>query len=249
MYCFFLAFLYTFLQKFHSLFDCFICMNISTITALDISKSYIQGNRRIAVLSGVCITFEQGKSYAITGRSGSGKSTLLHLLAGLDEPDSGSIRLQEQSGSIKSDFLGDLGIVFQRPYLLYELSVIENIVIKKIIQGAFSKQDVAQAENLLEEIGLKEIIQTPCHTLSGGEQQRIALLRALYMQPPFLLVDEPTAHVDDQTAQKIVELLLMYKEKYNIGLIIVTHDERIARQMQFHYELSSGVLQNIKNGF
>ena len=222
-------------------------MNISTITALNISKSYIQGNRTISVLSGVCITFEQGKSYAITGRSGSGKSTLLHLLAGLDAPDSGTITLKKQSGSIKQDFLGALGIVFQRPYLMYELSIIENIVIKKIIQGTFEEQDSVRAQDLLEEIGLKEIIQTPCHTLSGGEQQRIALLRALYTQPPFLLVDEPTAHVDDQTAQKIVELLLMYKKKYNIGLIIVTHDQRIARQMQFHYELSSGVLKMVEN--
>lgn len=224
-------------------------MNISKITALNISKSYIQGNRTISVLSSVFITFEQGKSYAITGRSGSGKSTLLHLLAGLDVPDSGTITLQEQSGSIKHDFLGALGIVFQRPYLIYELSIIENIVIKKIIQGSFEEQDSARAQDLLEEIGLKEIIQTPCYALSGGEQQRISLLRALYTQPPFLLVDEPTAHVDDQTAQKIVELLLMYKEKYNMGLIIVTHDERIARQMQFHYELSCGTLKRIERGF
>ncbi len=221
-------------------------MNISMITAFDISKSYIQGNRTISVLSDVCAIFAQGKSYAITGRSGSGKSTLLHLLAGLDSPDSGIISLQEQSGAIRSDFLGALGIVFQRPYLIYELSVIENIVIKKIIQGSLQASDVTRAQDLLAEIGLKDIIKTPCHALSGGEQQRISLLRALYTQPPFLLVDEPTAHVDDQTAQKIVELLLMYKKKYNIGLIIVTHDERIARQMEFHYELSSGALKKIE---
>ena len=246
MYCFFLAFLYTFLQKFHPIFGYFTCMNISTITALDISKSYVQGNRRIAVLSAMSIVFDQGKSYAITGRSGSGKSTLLHLLAGLDAPDSGSIVLQDQSGACKKDFLGSLGILFQRPYLLYELSVLENIIIQKIIQGSVEAQDFAHARSLLEEIGLQEIIDTPCHALSGGEQQRIALLRALYMQPPFLLVDEPTAHVDDQTAQKIVELLLVYKKKYNIGLIIVTHDERIASQMEYHYKLSSGALEKIE---
>ena len=224
-------------------------MNISTITALDISKSYIQGNSKISVLSGVCATFEQGKSYAITGRSGSGKSTFLHLLAGLDSPDSGKIVFKDQAGSMKTEFLGDLGIVFQRPYLVYELSVLENIVIKKIIQGSLCVQDRIHASNLLEEIGLQESLQTPCYALSGGEQQRIALLRALYTQPPFLLVDEPTAHVDDYTAQKIVELLLMYKKKYNIGLIIVTHDQRIADQMECHYQLSSGGLKRIERGF
>lgn len=220
-------------------------MSMSIITALDISKSYIQGLAKVSVLSGVCATFEQDKSYAITGRSGSGKSTFLHILAGLDEQDSGTITFQDQSGFVKTGFLGDLGIVFQRPYLIYELSVIENIVIKKIIQGTFSAQDSIQAQELLEEIGMKEIMQTPCSVLSGGQQQRVALLRALYTKPSFLLIDEPTAHVDDQTAQAIIELLLMYKKKYNIGLIIVTHDERIARQMEIHYELSSGVLKRI----
>lgn len=220
-------------------------MNTSTITALDISKSYIQGNRTIPVLSGVCASFEQGKSYAITGRSGSGKSTLLQLLAGLDNPDSGSITFKNQFGIIEKDFLGSLGIVFQRPYLLYELSVIENIAIKKIIQGSFCQQDVERVCMLLEEIGLQESIKTPCYGLSGGQQQRIALLRALYTKPPFLLVDEPTAHVDDYTAQQIVELLLMYKEKYGIGLIVVTHDTRIAGHMEICYELASGNLKTV----
>ena len=170
------------------------------------------------------------------GCSGTGKSTLLHMMAGIDRPTSGTIALGDRiisclAFSQKIEFLQkSVSIVLQQPYLINELTVLENVMLKDIIANGVTSESKDRALQLLHEVGLDSKAHCLPSTLSGGQQQRIAILRAIFQVPHFLLADEPTGNLDEQSGEQIINLLLHYKKKYGMGLIISTHDIKITQQ-------------------
>lgn len=221
----------------------------NNLRVLDLYKSYTQANVTVQVLSGITASFAQGRSYAITGMSGSGKSTLIHLLAGLDQPTRGVVLYNNQDinsfgENQKSDFLNkSLGLVFQYPYLIKELTILENVMVKGLIAKTTTSDCADQALALLHEVGLKEKAYAYPGQLSGGQQQRVALARALMNKPAFLLADEPTGNLDQKTAFSILGLIKNAQQEWGMGLIISSHDAVISQQMDEVYEVINGLLE------
>ncbi len=218
--------------------------NLLTIALNLISKEFKTFNGHETILQDISITFTQGDSYAIQGKSGSGKSTLLHIIAGLDTPTGGSVtyRLQNDTPSAINP-PPRFGLVFQKPYLIKELSIIENILLPQLIAGIPEKQAHEHAMHLIEAIGLLAKAHIPVPALSGGQQQRVAVARALSTYPPFIIADEPTGNLDPETGQAIIDLLCVYQKKYSIGIILNTHDRSIAEQMAHRYVIENGALR------
>lgn len=213
--------------------------NLSVIFSMhNVSKFFMQAEKKVKVLDHASFDFYQGQSYALMGKSGSGKSTCIHLLAGIDIPSSGNIFFADQAvqNFLRYDsvhfFQKNIGLVFQQPHLMQELTVLENVMLKKSIHNQVTKRDIFKAKKLLDEVGLLDKAQAYPHMLSGGQQQRVALLRAVFMQPLFLLVDEPTGNLDKDTSAGIISLLKYYQQKYKMGLIVCTHDNLVAKNMQ-----------------
>jgi lipoprotein-releasing system ATP-binding protein len=223
-------------------------MNKNALSLHNVYKSYAQAAAVIGVLKGVNATFEQGASYAITGISGSGKSTLIHLLAGLDEPTSGQVSYNGASLATLRDYKKSLflnksiGLVFQYPYLIKELTVLENVMLKGLIAGRPTKACQDDAHVLLEQVGLAEKASVYPGQLSGGQQQRVALARALMNKPDFLLADEPTGNLDVQTGTTIINLILDAQKTWGMGIIICSHDAYVAQKMNVILELRNGTL-------
>ena len=203
----------------------------------------------VVALQDITVSFAQGISYALMGVSGSGKSTLLSLLAGLDTPTSGLILYNNRSLAVfssveRQQFLAStLGLVLQKPHLLQELTVLENVMIKGLIQGLSYKQAAERAHELLVQLSISDKAYSMPATLSGGQQQRVALARALFTSPAFLLADEPTAHVDSQTKHAILSFLLAYCATHSVGLIISTHDHEVASALDHVLCITNGQLQ------
>jgi ABC-type lipoprotein export system ATPase subunit len=203
------------------------------VLAHELSKSYQVGTQVISVLHKVQASFMAGSSYAITGASGSGKSTLLHLLAGLDAPDSGTIeRIVER-----------FGILFQMPYLIDELSVMENIELQGLVAGMAKKEAREQTAKLLAQVGLQGLEDRRPSSLSGGQQHRASLVRALIGQPRLIFADEPTGNLDAETGTLILNLLLYYQQQHDACLIISTHDTSIMQAVDHVLRLENGILQ------
>lgn len=208
-----------------------------TLVAQNISKSFKQGTSELTVLHQVNAAFSAGKTYGIKGLSGSGKSTLLHILAGLDSPSQGAVLLDGISYADMSDAQvirtrnEHIGLVFQLPYLIKELSVIENIMMPQLVGGKSYEEARAHAASLLQRVGLQEKSDALSFSLSGGQQQRIAILRALINKPLFLLADEPTGNLDAKTAAGIVDFLLECHAQWGMGMIISSHDPYLAQRM------------------
>ena len=223
-------------------------MLTSTIETQNLSKQYGRGSKALHVLQDISVTFQQGRSYAVTGVSGSGKSTFLHLLGGLDKPTKGivlfdSIDIFSCSPHELDRFRNQsIGFVFQFHYLISELTVLENVMVPGLI--ARERRRVAQnrAEQLLEHVSLSEKLYAYPHQLSGGQQQRAAVVRALFNKPRFLLADEPTGNLDAEHAQTIVDLLLMCQKEWGTGLIISTHDRAVYGQMETVLQVHDGQL-------
>lgn len=213
-----------------------------------IKKSFYMDQNPVQIFNRISYDFHQNKSYAIAGISGSGKSTLINILGGMDHPTQGSVYfnnfdINEFDNIQKKIFLNEtIGIVFQEPYLIKELSVIENIILKAHVN---KKYDINFAYQLLNEIGLSDKADQYPIELSVGQQQRIAILRALFNKPKFLLADEPTANLDDATKKDIVNLLLGYMVKWGMGLIITTHDQYIINLCHEKLQLTNGLLINL----
>lgn len=227
-------------------------MNINNLLCQEVSKSYQQGEGFLPVLHDITVSFCPSSSYAITGVSGSGKSTLLHLLAGLDTPAQGAVLFNNVdintfSSQQKNAFLNkSIGLVFQSPYLIKELSALENVMLKGLIAGKNFADCKKGAQDLLCTVKLEDKLAAYPGQLSGGQQQRVALARALMNKPIFLLADEPTGNLDENTAGEILEFLLQIQKEWGLGLIISTHDSYIAKRMQIIYEIQNGLLQ-VKN--
>ena len=194
------------------------------MNVVDLRKSFIAPNgERLEVLRGVNFSAADGESIAITGPSGSGKSTLLHLLGGLETADHGTITVNGASEQRKS-----IGFVFQFHYLLPDLSAVENVALPLLIARWSRKRAFNRALELLRETGLAERADHPISHLSGGEQQRVAVARALITEPKLLLADEPTGNLDDAISSQIGRTLVEYAHKNSAITILATHSQHLA---------------------
>lgn len=211
-----------------------------------------QGNRNLTILDNISAQWQQPCSVALRGISGSGKSTLLSILAGLLYPTSGVIKFGNYQLNQHSEELWrmirsrHLGYVFQAPLLISELSVLENVMTRGLIRGCSPSQLHAEACALLRDLGIESLAHiTPSH-LSGGEQQRVSLARALLGKPSFVLMDEPTAHLDGEARQRFIELLQKIQHEYSVGIIIATHDALISDTMNEVWSIDHGMLERTR---
>jgi len=213
-------------------------------------KSFRDASRTVEVLRGVDLDLAPGELVAIVGPSGSGKSTLLHLLGGLERPDAGEIRV----GGARIDQLPQsalapfrnrtIGYVFQFHQLLADFTALENVMLPGRIAGVGAAELEPRARRLLDEVGLTELADRFPSQLSGGEQQRVALCRALLLEPPLVLADEPTGSLDPAAGEAVFELLLDLQRRHRTTTILVTHNRELARRCARILELEGGVLRS-----
>jgi lipoprotein-releasing system ATP-binding protein len=215
------------------------------LQATNIVKNY----GALQVLKGVDIQVSAGEMVSIVGSSGAGKSTLLHILGTLDTADEGQISLHGQaihllSGKTLAAFRNrHIGFVFQFHHLLPEFTALENVCIPGWIAGT-SKKDVQQrAAQLLEQLGLKDRLQHKPQQLSGGEQQRVAVARALINKPSIIMADEPTGNLDSTRAEELHELFMQLRSEYQLSFLIVTHNESLAKMSDRVLHMKDGKMQ------
>jgi ABC-type lipoprotein export system ATPase subunit len=213
-----------------------------------VHKAYAIGKRRLEVLRGVSLEVRPGEFVALRGASGAGKSTLLHLCGGLDRPDQGSIAvggvtLTDLPGTALSRFRNRrIGLVFQSYHLLPELSAWENVLLPARMARVGFREAQEKSRSLLEKVGLGGRLDHRPSELSGGEQQRVGLARALVNDPDLLLADEPTGNLDSHTGAEVMELLLRLRGERGVTLIIATHDQRVAGRAERIVDLTDGVI-------
>lgn len=218
------------------------------VSLRNVKKLFSFANEKVTALRGINLDIQQEEMIAVTGKSGAGKSTLLHLIGTLDQPSSGDIFLRGQNlAQISDQKLSALrnrsiGFVFQMNNLLAEFSALENIMMPGIIAGLEAKRLRARAEKMLEAVALPHRASHRPGELSGGEQQRVAVARALFMAPSILLADEPTGNLDNKTSETIQELLFHLCEKYKITMLLVTHDERLADRLPHRIVMEDGCI-------
>ena len=211
-----------------------------------LSMSYRFEQSQLKVLDGVDLSVEDGETLAIVGPSGSGKTTLLILLAGLEQPLSGDIRLDGVAlNSLDADAMADirrdkLGIIFQSFHLVQSLTALGNVALPLEIAGIDNARE--RASEMLDKVGLAERANHYPTQLSGGEQQRVAIARALVHQPRLVLADEPTGNLDLATGAQIIELLFDLNHAVGSTLVLVTHDNEVARRCQRVVHLHQGKL-------
>ena len=216
------------------------------LEARDLRKSYDEG--RIEALRGVDLSIAAGSLLAISGASGSGKSTLLQLLGGLDSPSSGQVLFQnaELGSSIDLDTYRSrhVGFIFQAFYLLPTLSAIENVQVPMLAVNDGANNRAQRAEGLLCEMGLENRMNQYPNELSAGERQRVAIARALANNPAVLLADEPTGNLDSANSARIMQILIGIQQQRGMTLVVVTHEEEIARSAPRHIRLRDGKIES-----
>ena len=207
--------------------------------------SYTEGSNQTSILSNLRLDVKLGESIAILGPSGCGKSTLLNLIAGLDTPSSGDVlinnsnitKLNEQD---RTELRANtFGFVYQFHHLLYDFSSVYNVAMPLLIKGVDKENAIAQSEKLLTRVGLENRLNHKPSELSGGERQRVAIARAMVVEPDCLLADEPTGNLDAKNAKDVLELILELDENNTSSLVIVTHDQDIAKKMDRKLTLSN----------
>lgn len=217
-----------------------------TVVVSNLRKSYGQGESKVEVLKGINLNIEKGEKLALIGKSGSGKSTLLSLLAGLDSPDSGDIIVQDQKISSMSErdltnFRAQhMGIVFQQFHLVSTLTALENVLLP--LELLKRPNAMTTAKNLLESVGLSHRSHHVPSQLSGGESQRVAIARALAINPAILFADEPSGNLDEETGDKVMDLLFKMVEDTGTTLVLVTHDPDLAKKCSRVVHLEHGSL-------
>lgn len=215
------------------------------LRATDLRRSFRLGSRTIEVLRGISVEIQKGESVFLCGASGAGKTTLLYTLAGLEEPEKGTVLfegvdLYKGSDSARAKLRNDrIGFVFQGYFLLPELTALENVLLPTMIGG---KTERARAEKALARVGLGERLHHLPAELSGGEQQRVAIARALMNEPSIIFADEPTGNLDSKTGEGIVELLLGLVREMGTTLVVVTHDPVLAHRGDRLLEIRDGQL-------
>ncbi len=213
-----------------------------------VSKNFAFSEQKVRALQDINLEVNACESVAIVGKSGAGKSTLLSLIGTLDKPSSGRVILNSQEvGSMGDKELShfrnrNIGFVFQMNNLLTEFSALENVMMPGLIGGLAPKLLEEKAKSLLSAVGLVERMKHRPGELSGGEQQRVAVARALVMSPPILLADEPTGNLDQKTGELIQDLLFSLCSEYKITMLLVTHDQRLAEKMPRKVVMEDGFL-------
>ncbi len=207
-------------------------MNKVLITAENVRRGYTIGKKRIEVLKGVDLNIEEGEKVFLCGPSGAGKTTLMYTLAGLEEPDDGTVLIEGQNlyaMAKKSQSIlrnSRMAYIFQNYYLLPEFTAVENVLIPALIGG---KQDKNAALAALKRVGLEHRSDHLPAELSGGEQQRVAIARALVNKPEIIFADEPTGNLDSKNGAEVMRLLLELSNEDGSTLVVVTHDESLSR--------------------
>jgi putative ABC transport system ATP-binding protein len=214
----------------------------------NIRKNYKLGKSLVPALQGVSLKAELGESWALLGRSGSGKSTLLNIAGLIDDPDQGFVefegqRLSSLSENAKSQFrLRKIGFIFQSYHLIPTLNVIENTSLPGTVAKRNRVEVRKQAIELLEKVGLKDLIHRPVQTLSGGQRQRVAIARSLINTPRLILADEPTANLDTQSENEVMKLICELCDSQMTTVIVATHSLEVAEKMKKKLILKDGNL-------
>ena len=220
----------------------------SLLSVSNLYKSFVEGGEEIQVLRGVNLQLAAGERLAIIGESGVGKSTLLHILGTLDRPTAGEILYQGKEIPLGDETAlahfrnREIGFVFQFHYLLPDFTALENVMFPALIQGMESQKAKEEAEQLLEQVGLKDRMSHRPGKLSGGEQQRVAVVRSVIMQPKLILADEPTGSLDLRIGEEVQDLLFRLNEEKGIALVVATHNRQFARKIGRRVELKTGRL-------
>ena len=210
----------------------------------NLTKTYGKGNTTVTALNGVSFSVDKGEFVAIIGASGSGKSTLMHLIGGVDRPTSGSVIVEgneifKQNESELAVFRRrKIGLIYQFYNLIPTLTAEENILLPRLLDNR--KPDYCRLKTILETIGLADRAKHLPNELSGGQQQRVSVGRALINNPALILADEPTGNLDSKSSREIIELLQLSNKRYNQTLLVITHDEKIARQADRVIAISDG---------
>ncbi|KGL60975.1 MULTISPECIES: ABC transporter ATP-binding protein [unclassified Polaribacter] len=217
----------------------------------ELEKTYTSGSKNLTVLTHISFEIEQGSIFSIVGPSGSGKTTLLGLCAGLDHPSAGDIELcgvnlkdldEDQRAQLRNK---EVGFIFQNFQLLPTLTALENVIVPLELQG--EKNAVKVGMELLEKVGLLDRSHHYPSQLSGGEQQRVALARAFSNKPSILFADEPTGNLDEETGEKVIQLLFQLNQEAGTTLVIITHDLDLANRTEQILRLKGGkVMSNEK---
>lgn len=218
----------------------------------DLRRTFGQGAREIRVLAGASAALYPGEAVALVGPSGAGKSTLLHVAGLLETPDAGEVIVLGRDCAKMSDDertrvrRTDMGFVYQFHQLLPEFSAIENVAIPQMIRGQSRKSAEAHAKELLSGVGLAERLDHRPAELSGGEQQRTAICRALANAPKLLLADEPTGNLDPKTSEHVFQELIALIEKTGVAALIATHNMDLAARMHRTLRLENGLLVEVE---
>jgi len=216
------------------------------ISVNNLTRTFVKDGNRIEVLKGINLELAKGDSLAILGVSGAGKSTLLNILGILDQPSSGNIFYEkinpfEWNEQKQAEFRNQkIGFVFQSHHLLPEFTSLENTMMPALINGMTMDEAGEKAKSILTEVGLSDRLPHKPGELSGGEQQRVAVARALIMEPEILLADEPTGNLDTKTGEKIQDILFELNKARGNTLIIATHNKRLADRMSRSIGLQDG---------
>ena len=209
-------------------------------------KAYGNGTKRVEVLKGIDLTFSQGERVAIVGASGIGKTTFLHILGTLDRPTTGKVLYEGRDiFTLNKKELSlfrnrEIGFVFQFHHLLPEFDALENTMMPCLIQGITKKEAAFRAEAILNLVGLKDRLSHKPGELSGGEQQRVAVARALVLEPKLLLADEPTGNLDMKTGESVFDLLEELNRIKGVTLLVVTHNLKLAEKLSRQIHLVDG---------
>lgn len=224
-------------------------MSKAILALKGISKDYKQGRSIIEVLKNVDLTVNQKEMVAIVGASGSGKSTLLHIAGLLDSADSGEIFIDNVPDSKIANLrhannirLDNMGFIYQYHHLLKDFTAQENAAMPLLINNVPKKEAIERAASILEELGLGKRLYNVPGELSGGEQQRVAVARALINNPKIILADEPTGNLDPHTADEVFAMFLARAEKENTAIVMVSHNLELASKMHKTYKLDEGSL-------
>jgi len=218
------------------------------IECQNLDYSYHDGKVKTSVLNSLNLNIGKGESIAILGQSGCGKSTLLNLLGGIDKPTQGKVLInnidltaltEEKTTQLRAQHLG---FVYQFHHLLKDFSALDNVAMPLLIRGDNKQAALASSSELLSTIGLQDRLGHRPAELSGGERQRVAIARALITQPGCLLADEPTGNLDAKNAADVLSLIIELNQVQSSALVMVTHDEKIAQQMQRVLILENGQL-------
>jgi len=220
-------------------------MNNEIIKLSKISKSFLGANKKIEILKNINITINKGELISLTGPSGSGKSTLLHIIALLDQPSEGDVFYNKENLSLTNDDKKDMvrkkgiSIIYQQNNLLADFTALENVAIPLLNNGMSWNESINKSKELLSSVNLKDRLNHFPTELSGGEQQRVAVARALITEPQLILADEPTGSLDRKTANEIFSLFLKLKTK-NRAILYATHNRELSNKADYKLNILDG---------